>query len=74
MKRELSAVGSSVFENIHRDCRVGEYDEFPSPSYVRAKWITNYGIISSLYGNNLLDKYERRLLCKYNDIYYCKRW
>ena len=74
MKNELSATAISVFENIHRDCRIGFYDSFPSCSIVRAKWITNYGIIISLYSNNLLSDYEHRLLCKYNDIYYCKRW
>lgn len=74
MKKELSAIAFSVYENIHGDCRIGALDEFPSPLYVRAKWITNYGIISALYTNNLLDKYEHRLLCRYIDIYYCKRW
>ena len=74
MNKKLSAIATSVFENIHNECRIGEYNDCPSSSYVRAKWITNYGIICALYSNNLLDKYEHRLLCKYNDIYYCKRW
>lgn len=74
MNRKLSATAISVYVTIHRDSRLGFYDDFPSPSIVRAKWITNYGIISSLYSNELLDDYEHRLLCKYNDIYYCKRW
>ena len=74
MNKELSKAATSVYENIHRDCRVGFYDSFPSADIVRAKWITNYGIITSLYANNLLSDYEYRLLSKYIDIYYVKRW